>query len=362
MIVEGDEAHALLRRNALFRAAWQALATACPWATAFQEPVFSDAWWDTYDAVYTPIVLHQPADDGALRGLLVLARHRDSGVVVPVGAHHAEYHAWLARPDNDHTFIRQAIGQLRNVSGVRRVRFHFLAPNAPTEWTRRLNKPIAPLVLLATHPRGLRDLGDGSADREALRRKSARSKLSRLRRAGEVSYRAIESRAEFEEWLPQIIAQSNARHGNSSQPGPFAADPRKAAFYLRLFETPGFAHCGVLVRGAELLASHTGWIDRGALGLGLLTFNAAEAEHSPGSLLLHYVGDDMASRGVHTFDLTPGGSYKQRLATRADAVHTLDVRLTHGDAIAGYFSRLARVLARASLVRVRGWRQLVARR
>lgn len=346
----GDDAAARLR-DAAFRGQWRTLAAACPWTTAFQEAAFSDAWWDTYGDEWEPLLCEARNDAGLLRGLLTLARERTTGRATPTGAHHAEYHAWLAVPADGDAFILGAIARLRDAFGVRSLRFHFLAPGAPTGWIARMRGPLAPLALRARHERGLRDLGDGARDREALRRKSARSKRARLARAGAVEYRTVTTTDEFARWLPQIIAQTDARHGTARTPGPFAADPRKASFYRRLMQEAALMHCGVLVRGEQLLASHTGWIDRGTLGLGLITFDAGEQANSPGTLLLHHVGEDAARLGVTTFDLTPGGAYKARFATRQDVVDTIDLHLAHGPALLARLARATRALVRRALRR-----------
>jgi CelD/BcsL family acetyltransferase involved in cellulose biosynthesis len=346
-----ESARALLHAGA-FKEEWRALARACPWATVFQEPAFSEAWWAVYADAFEPLLLTARDRDGTLQGLLALARDRASRRVVPVGAHHAEYHAWVAASNVGDAVMRDALRPLREALRVRRLRFHFLAPGAPTGWLAHARGPFAPLALRSDHPRGLRTLGDGGLDRQALRKKAARSKLARLEREGPVEYRAITEPAEFEHWLPQIIAQTDARHGSGSVAGPFAADPRKADFYRRLVREPGLMHCGVLVRGDQLLASHTGWIDRGALGLGLITFDAREAAHSPGSLLLHLVGEDVARRGMATtFDLTPGGAYKERFATHGDTVHTVDLHLHPASAFPAVVHRVARRAARRILGR-----------
>ena len=346
----GDDAQRLLRAEA-FRAEWRALHAACPWATAFQNTPFTDAWWDSYGDVFDPLLLTARDTSGALAGVFMLARERSSGRVTPVGAHHAEYHAWLATPTCGDAFMHGALAPLREELGVRHLRLHFLAPNAPLGWTAHARGPFAPLVLMATHRRGLRALDAGVRDTEALRRKSTRSKLARLRRAGDVSYATVTTLQEFERWLPQIMAQTDARHGTASSPGPFAGDPRKARFYRRLMQESALMHCGVLVRGDQLLASHTGWIDRGALGLGLITFDATEQEHSPGTLVLHMVAQDVATRGVETFDLTPGGAYKQRFATHEDVVHTLDLLLDSRRALRAGVTSTARKLAKRLLGR-----------
>jgi CelD/BcsL family acetyltransferase involved in cellulose biosynthesis len=347
-VCTGTAATARLR-NPAFRSDWLRLHAVCPWATRYQHPDFSDAWWDVYHVRYDPVVLEWRGTDGALRGLLLLAREQHGTTIVPLGSHHAEYHTWLATETDGDLFMPLALRALKAATPTRQLRFHFLAPGSPLAWVSQHRGVRAPVVFVSPHSRGLRDVGDGSLDRAALRKKSTRSKLARLRRGGDAVYLSVRSEKEFAKWLPQISAQCDARHGTDEVPGPFAADALKGEFYLRLMRTPGLAHCGLLVRGDELLASHTGLVDQGVLGLGLITFDLAEGDNSPGKILIHQLCEDLAASDMHTFDLTPGGAYKERFATRSDTVYSLDIRFMLADALSTTLIRTARRTARRLL-------------
>ena len=342
-LLEGADARAQLA-NATFRTQWQALHAACPWATVYQGMSFTDAWWDIYHEVFVPLVLTSHHDN-TLDGLLLLARDRATGQVAHVGTFHAEYHGGLALEHRSDSFMRAALARLAQ-HGVSRLRLHFLTPNAPVAWVAHHRAPVAPFCRLAPHDWGVRELQGGALDTHALRKRGTRSKLARVQRDGPVALQVVEGREAFARWLPQIIAQSNARHGAPDQPGPFAADPRKADFYLRLMDTPGLMHCAVLAQGDRLLASHTGPIDGRTVGLGLLTHDASAAEHSPGTLLLHLLGERLGQDGFETFDLTPGGAYKERFATHRHTAFTLDMHLSASAAAVGFAEDAARRLVR----------------
>ena len=59
--------------------------------------------------------------------------------------------------------------------------------------------------------------------------------------------------------------------------------------------------------------------------LGILAHSPFFAKHSPGKLHVLLLCTELAQEGITTFDLTPGGEYKDRFATRFDEASTLTV-------------------------------------
>src|SRR5690606_38129750 len=113
------------------RAAWRQLHTACPWGTVFQGPAFADAWYETYAAVQDPVVVLGWAENRELAGLLLLAQDRASGMLTHVGAHQAEYQAWLALPESADRFPIEALAAIRQAGLASRLPFRYLAPGTP---------------------------------------------------------------------------------------------------------------------------------------------------------------------------------------------------------------------------------------
>jgi CelD/BcsL family acetyltransferase involved in cellulose biosynthesis/glycosyltransferase involved in cell wall biosynthesis len=329
-MLTGADARTTLATND-FRGEWCALQRACPWATVFQGPSFGDAWWQVYDARYDPLILMGRRAGGPLRGLLMLARDRQSGEVLHVGTHHAEYHAWLAHAGDSDAFMLGAMQLLRQHKVCRVLRFMYLAPGTPIGWTRLLSDWWAPGVIVHSHLRGLRELDSNHPENSSLRKKGTRSKLQRLSRSGPVEFRVLQSAEELQQWMPQIRRQCDQRHGGHLGIGPFGKDARKEQLFARFFETPGLLHASVLTRGDQLLASHLGLIDGRTVSLGLFTHDLDEHANSPGKLLLHFLAQRLAADGFELMDMTPGDQYKLRFATRSDVVHTLEVRFSTPD-------------------------------
>ncbi|MEM7414934.1 MAG: GNAT family N-acetyltransferase [Gemmatimonadota bacterium] len=321
--MRGSDARALLDDPG-FVAGWDALLTSCPWATAFQAPHFARTWYDVYRDVYEPIIALERAD-GALAGLLLLARHRESGEVVHVGAHHAEYHTWLAPGGPEQSFIVAALSALAELD-ISLVRFLFLAPETPLEWTKDL-PALGFLADVRWHSRGLMKVGEGSTIAASLKKSGNKSRLSRLKRSGEVEFVQIRSQDELAAAFDEIATQCDVRQGAVHDSLPFATDPLKRRLYLTLARDPDVMHCTVLRAGGKVVASHLGLRSGDMVSLGLITHAPQYGRASPGKLLILFLGQLLGEQGLEWFDMTPGEGYKDRFATDHDDVAVLDVML-----------------------------------
>jgi CelD/BcsL family acetyltransferase involved in cellulose biosynthesis/GNAT superfamily N-acetyltransferase len=302
---------------------WTALAAACPWATIFQSPAFAQVWYRVYASRYTPVLVLARQDD-ALVGLFPAAAETVSGAVVHVGAHHAEYHGWLTLPDSAATVPPLLLDALRLQMRGRTLRFLFLAPGTPMAWVPAA-KSAGLSVVVRWHRRGLLAVGPGSDVDASLRKSANKSRMSRLRRIGPVSLDQLRTRDELASVLPVIAEQCDVRQGGIHAALPFTEDPLKREFYLSLMDEPGLAHATVLRAGGHVVASHLSVSDPRAVPLGLITHAPQYAAHSPGKLIILLLGKLLGEQGYTTFDLTPGGSYKDRFATHADEVAVVDV-------------------------------------
>jgi CelD/BcsL family acetyltransferase involved in cellulose biosynthesis/RimJ/RimL family protein N-acetyltransferase len=320
----GDEAAPLLA-SAEFQEEWSTLHADCPWATVFQTPAFVLTWYRVYAARYEPLVVHSRGRDGRLEGLLLLARSRDTGDVVNAGSIHAEYHAWLTRRASQQTFPVAAFAALRKVIQRGSVTFLFLAPNTPLEWVPAA-EATGTFVSIRAHTRGLMRVGAGSEVQASLRKNSNKSRIARLKRTGPVTFELLNTVEQLRGIIGVVAEQSDVRHGGRSAFLPFRADPLKAQLYLELMAEPGLLHATVLRAGREIIATHIGLRDR-VPALGLMTHAPQFGAHSPGKLLLLFLGKLLGEEGVQVFDLTPGRRYKERFATHFDDVSVLEVFL-----------------------------------
>lgn len=302
---------------------WAALYATCPWATALQSWQFVGTWYEVYRSQFAPLVVVGRDVTGRVVGILPLAISADTNRLVIAGSHQAEYHAWLATSDAGDAFIVAALNALQSSFPDQELRFLFLAHNAPTGWLETSGEWRSRCEL-RPQSRALMRVGDGSSFTHSLRKKSNKSRLKRLERAGEVRFERLTDRAALAAVFDEIISYGTLRIA-AVHNEPVTRDPLKKEFYLAMMDAPGLVHATALRVGDHIAAAHVGLYSRDTVLLGIITHSPFFAEHSPGKLLLLMLGAELAEQGVPIFDLTPGGEYKERFATHHDEVHVLTV-------------------------------------
>ncbi len=357
-LIAGEEALQLLH-DRTFRSAWDALADACPWSTAFQRAPYAAAWFGVYAPDHVPVIVMQRDEADHLVGLLVLARTQDEAAGHPddglahVGRHQAEYQVWLARPSHAPTFPAAALRAVGNAHpNCRRLRLTYLPADLPMDWIPAVQQ-AGLHVDRQGHRRGLMRVGADSSIEASLRKSANRSRLARLQRLGPVTLEQVDSREALAPFIDEIVQHCDLRHGALHGVSPFADDPRKREFQLSLLDTPGLAHVSVLRAGTTLVAAHLSVIDPRAIPLGIVTHAPAQAACSPGKLLLLLLGRQLGEQGYRWFDLTPGGdAYKERFASDVDEVWSVDVWFDSAAARAATRRRQRRLAVRGAVQRL----------
>ena len=315
----GRDAEQLLDSPPFLRE-WAALYHACSWATCFQDAPFVTTWYRCYAEDFEPVIVAGETD-GRLSGLFTLATDKRSGALCAAGAHQAEYHVWLALPGDGARFIEEALDELSRVFPRGHLQLLFAPPKTPVEWTKRWSgrcylRPI-PKPLMVTRP--------ADSARESLRKKSNKSRLSRLEKEGPLNFAKITGAEGFRAALEVIGDLSDFRQGAVNGVLPFQADRHKKAFYIALLEQPGLMHVTVLRVGQQIAAAHIGPCNREEVVLGILVHSPFFARHSCGKLHLLLLGLTLEQDGFRALDLTPGGEFKERFATRYDEASVLDI-------------------------------------
>ncbi len=345
-LVEGTDAERLLS-DPVFDDEWARLLAQCPWATVFQSPPFAKVWYRVYREQRAPLLLIARDEDGTLCGLLAVATARGTiGALAHVGEHHAEYHAWLARPDLGNVFPPLALDALANRFPRSSLRLIFVPPGAPLEWLApgcrwHAASDLRPL------PRPLMAVGADSECEASLKKKSNRSRLNRLAREAEFRFVQLEGRQDLATHFAEIIDYTDLRQGAVHDSLPFRADPLKAELYLSLMAIPKLMHATVSLVGDRVAAAHVGARNGSSVQLGLITHSPFMASHSPGKLHLLLLGQQLGRQGYTDLDLTPGGEYKDRFATHADQAYVLDIFLSR----ASYARHTARQFAARTVKR-----------
>lgn len=343
---QGEPAERLLA-DTEFREEWDLLLTRCPWSTVFQSSNFVLTWLAIYREQFEPVVFVGRARGGGLIAAAFLARNRVTDELVFAGTHHAEYHTVLAH-GCEFTDVMLLVTQgLESLNLRHPLRFHFLAPGTPDAWLAdRRSRDLR--AMSQVHPRSFMALAGVEA---SLRKKSNKSRISRLRQHGQVQLLQLHSSAEMLPFMDEIMVFCDLRQGAINQSTPFRSDPLKRDFYLRMLDQPEQMHATVLLVGGQLVAAHVGPINGRQVALGLIVHSPLFAQHSPGKVLLLLLGQLLATQGFEELDLTPGAGYKERFATGSDRVYSVQL---HGGVAAFRRAQVQQVLRRAAARTIRG--------
>ncbi len=320
-LLVGSEAELLLK-DATFQARWNSLYHNCLWATPSQSSGFVTTWYEIYHEYFQPVLVYRLMPDNILSGLLTLAISSNFKQLVVAGTSQAEYHAWLAIPDDGgNTFIRAAIELLSTRFVGRTLTFEYLPPLAPKQWLDREQNSI-----LTTHKRPLMKLADGESIRKSLKKTGNKSRLNRLKQLGDLRFEQLHTESELAAVFDEIIAYYDFRQGAANNALPFQTDRLKKSFQLALMRVKDLQHVTVLKLGDRILAAHIGLYDRQQCAIGIPIYSPFYAIHSPGKLHLLMLGLELVKQGIEILDLTPGGdAYKERSATDWDEVFVLNI-------------------------------------
>ena len=321
MLLTGTRASVRLNELAA-QGSWQKLWHACSWANCFQHPSFVQTWFRGYRSVFEPLLIESTTKEGDLDGLLILAREKKSGLVSVAGTHHAEYHGWLSLAANG-DFISRGLNTLR-AAGVENLRFRYLRGQTlltqleASTWKNRLHVDF--------HLRPFADLRQTDRIKKSLAKKGNKSKLSRLKREGDVTLLRVQEASDFQRVLNPIIAQYDLRQLAVTGSKPFGADPFKRDLYRALFAA-NLLHVYVLKVDDKVAAAHLGPINGQEVSLGILSHDPMLARYAPGKLLLLHLQKQLADDGYAELDLTPGGDWKERFQDHAETVADVTVEL-----------------------------------
>ncbi|MEA1833863.1 GNAT family N-acetyltransferase [Methylobacterium durans] len=336
--MRGQEAANLLR-DSCFQEEWDALADACPWATACQSYNYISTWFEIYSNCFEPLFVIHETRENRLGGLLALAISSDGKSLVHAGACQAEYQVWLARPSCSDTFILGALSILREQFPGKYIRLQYVPDRTPMGWiSHARTRGVSTKRTVVTRP--LLETVTESHINASLRKKSNRSRINRLQKIAELKFTRISKRQDLEPFIGSIADFCDLRQGAINRTFPFRDDPNKKEFWLRLLEKTGLIHASALMLGDTLIAVHIGPISRSTVSLGIICHSPFFSEHSPGKLLILHLAKQLAQESFSYFDLTAGGDeYKNRFASRFDQASILEISFDGLDYYLGVMRR-----------------------
>jgi len=329
---------------------WDQLYRACPWSTLFLSRGFFELWIKHYDQVWNPVLILAKDSEGTLRALMPLCAR--NGLITGAGAHQAEYQGWLGERRQIAAFLKAALQRISETFQGYHVRFRYLPPKMPSAAILSLCKQMPKMVATA-HLRPLLKL-DPNLVENKLRKKSNRSRLNRLKLAGNLVFVRVRKPDAFDACLDQLIPMYDFRQGAVNDSQPFRDDPRKEAFFRDWFRyLPEQLHVTCMQLDGRLIGAHIGANSMTETHLAILAHLPQYARQSPGKLNLYQSAEALAAEGKQWLDLTPGGdAWKERFATHHDQVMELDVYTRERDARLTVFQRSAGKALRTLLIRL----------
>lgn len=321
-ISEGVEAEKLIG-DPDFLSQWEELDRRCGWASVYQGRDFVLCWYDCYRDRYSPLVVAGRDGHGRLVGLFTLAIHTDTGRITAAGDKHAEYQSWLSEPGDGHRFIEAALDSLAAKYPGRGLTLLFVLPGVPVQWALE-GGHWADRCVVRTLPRGLMEIGNGDNFRDTLRKKK-QSKINRLKRLGNLHLDRIDDPEELGRVFDEVIRFQNLRLRAVYNLPELDDDPRMRDFYVALSRLPRMIHATALRVDNQLVSAQIHMYNREQVLLGRITHSPFFAKYSPGELHTLMTGIELAKEQIPVFDLTPGGSYKDRYATSHDEVFVVKV-------------------------------------
>src|SRR5688572_19981185 len=255
-----------------FEQAWRNLAAQCPWATVYQSIDFARTWFACYQR-YTPVIVNLASAAGGLDALMVLAADAERRVKGAPGLQQCEYQAWLQSAQASADFLPSALTKLALAFDFKTLAFKYLPagmnidalqghPGLRSRWAVRRQQ------------RAVWNFAERSAE-ESLRKKSNKSKVSRLGRGGAVELVEIRTaeqfRASLREMAPHYDFRQLALHGSA----PFVEDDRKYEFHERLFEqSPPMLHATELRVGSTAVSMVLGFVTGTQIHLAIVAHRA----------------------------------------------------------------------------------------
>jgi CelD/BcsL family acetyltransferase involved in cellulose biosynthesis len=354
---------------AALRPAWSALLQRAGTFTPFQTFEWHAAWWRVFGDDFAPFVLCVE-EAGRLIGLapLMLSERRLLGrrqrIALFIGLYQSDYcdfildegHpealglmlGWLA----DHLETWDAL-DLRNLEGGSaslQTVLEFFAARGHRVEQRVWNQ--APTWMF----------GDAAADRNLLKKKSLRRHCNHFCRQGRLEFEHHAAEEDIVDHLEGFYRQHVERWGMTETPSQFLQE-RPRAFcreVVRALAPTGYLRFAVVSLDGQAIAYHLGFECNGRFIWYKPTFDVALARHSPGEVLIKYLLEEAAGRGLLEFDFGPGEeAFKYRFSNYARSICSAHV---HRHRLAGWldgckFKLRTRIKGSPALKRL-GWRLL----
>jgi hypothetical protein len=306
-----------------FVAAWQSLAKASKEFTLIQEPDLVVSWYKAYQNQYDPLMVVAYIDE-KLVAVLPLAISQDDGGISHAGHGQAEYNGWIAKQEIEEEFLIESLILLKQQCGLSKWDWGWMPPHANTDWLQSDKLKAQGIYVNLGHCElPVYDLTDTIRIAKIKKSKSTKSKINRLKRAGDLKIERITDLARAKEVFGDLKKISNFRNLAVYDNMPFVGEnSNKEQWHLdhlNGLDSDGSdsVHFTVLWQGDEFLACNFGFCSDDTVIIGLFTYNPVQGAHSPGNVFLIELINFITEEGFKTLDLSPGGDpYKERFCNK----------------------------------------------
>lgn len=317
-LLAGDEVLQLLSEND-FRNQWALLYEKCAWTTVFQSIEFVANWYGLYRDTYLPILVKTEVK-GELVGLLPLTLFKkksgNTSYIMGAGSYEADYHCWLATPENSNEFIDAALTNVMSRFPEAHIILRHLPPGVSLDWLSTEKTKWRHRSVLYSLTRPLIVMSDFRVS------KRDRKRVRQVEAIG--SFQKLADEDEFASVLNKLATYYDFRQAAMFNKTPFRADARRKDFLLALFRE-GLLHVTTITHKDAVVASVAALISKNQANLGAINLHSPFfTKYSPGFVHFLMLNQLFMTEGIESFDLTPGGDpYKERLATQHDPVKIL---------------------------------------
>ncbi|MDP2560850.1 GNAT family N-acetyltransferase [Psychrobium sp. 1_MG-2023] len=310
-LLAGEQALSKLNCK-VFQQQWFELYQACRWATPFQSVEFILCWFEHYNHAYLPLVVLEENEQG-VQNLWLLAQDQSTSMIVHAGAHQAEYQCWLSCNDRFDSFLKRGLVLLKGQTYFPELTLKFLPPIL--SHIIATTDQLTARHIMRNEQQPLIRFDAKQAPWASLRKKSNKSKLSRLRKLGDVSIELVsEGASGFDDDLQRIATCYDLRQGAVNHCLPFRQDSHKLAFTHALISHHQDVKILKMTLNNTIIAAVVGVINQGEFSVAVFSYDPTYSRHSPGKLLMLMGAQLLAERQLKAIDLTPGGTWKARYA------------------------------------------------
>ena len=298
-----------------FIANWQLLAKVSKEFTLIQEPDLVVAWYQAYKNEYDPLMVVAKDEGDNVVGILPLAISLEDGGISHAGHGQAEYNGWIAKQELEEEFLVESLILLKQQCGLSKWDWGWMPPNANTDWLKSAKLTEQGIYVNLGHCElPVYDLSDTDRIAQIKKSKSTKSKINRLKRAGDLKIERITEVSRAKEVFADLKKISNFRNLAVYDNMPFVGeDSNKEQWHLNHLDGSDNVHFTVLWQGDEFLACNFGFCSEDTVIIGLFTYNPVQGGHSPGNVFLIELIEFITNEGFRTLDLSPGGDlYKER--------------------------------------------------